>query len=203
VETPMTDQPQEKTTKPSKLSYLSQGWLVLVLATCFGGLLAFVESNLKPKIESNKSSFAMSAIPEIVPGCVKGEAMEHNGQTIYRAVDAGGGLVGWVLAASGDGFADRIEILIGLDRLAQQVTGLKVLSQKETPGLGAKIEKPDDFALQFASKSAELPIGVTKSAPSGNQVGAITGATVSSEAVANILNAAVQAFRNDLPMEAR
>ena len=199
----MTDQTQEQISKPSKLSYLSQGWLVLALAACFGGLLAFLESNLKPRIDDNKARFTMGAIPQIVPGCVKGEAIEHNGQTGYRAVDADGALVGWVIGASGDGFADSIEILIGLDPQAQQVTGLKVLSQKETPGLGAKIEKPDDFAMQFVGKSAQASIGVTKSAPSGNQVSAITGATVSSEAVADILNAAVTAFRNDLPMEAR
>ncbi|NLW85341.1 MAG: FMN-binding protein [Planctomycetes bacterium] len=198
----MTDQ-TTNTKKPAKLSYLGQGWLVLVLAGGFGGLLAYVESNLKPKIEQNKADFTLTAIPELVPGATKGKPFVRNGLTVFEALDDQDKLLGWVISTAGDGFADRIELLIGLDVPATTVTGIKVLSQKETPGLGAKIEKPDTFSKQFIGKSATSPIGVAKGKPAGNQVQAITGATVSSEAVASIMNKAMAAFRADLPAEAR
>ena len=67
---------------------------------------------------------------------------------------------------------------------------MKVLESKETPGLGDKIYKDADFVANFSALSADPQIVTVKKGTrsAANEVDAITGATISSEAVVNILN---------------
>ena len=84
--------------------------------------------------------------------------------------------------------------LIGLDANAETITGLFVLDQKETPALGDNIKKPE-FCDRFRGKAAGEMVAAVKGNPEGNQIQAITGATVSSSAVCTIVNNAVEQFR--------
>ena len=180
-----------------KNNYLMQAWLVLTLAVCFGGALAGVQIGLGPRIEANKLAKIMSQIPKLVPGAAEGRQQTVGGKTVYCAVDGKGATVGWVVPASGRGFADKIELLIGLDAQAKTITGMFVLFQNETPGLGNDIA--GDWRRQLAGKSAMEAVMVTKGAPTGsNEIEAVTGATISSESVCNIVNAAVADFRQSL-----
>jgi electron transport complex protein RnfG len=211
-----------------KKGYLLQAWLVLVLASGFGGALAGVHLTLKDQIAANKLNETLERIPDLVPGAQVGVKIEMSGWDVYKALDSGGrqigwvvpasgqdftkrveiqiGMdvrvlfrafdaagrqVGWVVPASGQGFADRIEILIGLDVRAKTITGLYVLDQKETPGLGNKITTTE-FLRQFAGRSAAEALVVVKTASSGNEIQAITGATISSKSVCDIVNKAVE-----------
>lgn len=176
--------------------YIASGWLVLVLAACFGGGLALVNGALKDRIAANKRNDTLQAVPKIVPGAATGEDVVLGEMKVLRAVDADGNPVGWVVPARGQGFADRIELLIGLDAKAENILGMGVLEQKETPGLGDKIQSDDAWSGQFAGKKATEDVAVVKAEPKGNQVRAITGATVSSASVTSIVNRAVIEFRN-------
>ncbi len=184
-----------------KLGYLGQAWLVIVLALGFGGALAGVHVALDERIQSNISNETLSQIPVLVPGSTSAEAETVAGRTVYRAMD-GDRQVGWVIRAAGQGFADRIELLIGLDPDMQQLTGLYVLAQKETPGLGNKISEPI-WTEQFAGRSANEPLVVTKSDPAGDdQIRAVTGATISSESVCETVNQAVAEVRAAIEADA-
>lgn len=176
------------------IRYITQGWLVLVLALCFGGMLAGVDAGLKDRIAENKRNDTLGAIPGIVPGSATGNKTSVGQIVVYEAVDQDGNQVGWVLPAEGQGFADKIELLIGLDTAAGKITGLYVLAQKETPGLGNKIENKS-WRKKFAGLPADVELKVK---PPGNQIDSVTGATVSSEAVCKIVNDAVKAFREAL-----
>ena len=72
------------------------------------------------------------------------------------------------------------------------LTGLYVLDQKETPGLGNKIIE-SDWRDQFTSKELGAPLTVVKRdpAPGSPEIRAVTGATISSEAVCSIVNRAL------------
>ena len=177
--------------------YIGQGWLVLALALCFGGMLAGVEGGLKDRIAENKRNETLRAIPRAVKGAASGRKDQVGGITVYRAFDGAGKQIGWMLPAAGQGFADKIELLIGLDMPVQRVTGLYVLDQKETPGLGDNI-RGDKFRDPFRGKNAREALSVAKADPSGNQISAVTGATVSSDSVCAIANAAIRAFRKAL-----
>ena len=182
-------------TAPKKNNYLADGWLVILLALLYGGGLAAVQVSLGGRIAENRKNETYHVIPELVPGAVEAKTEEHtvtgsNGKTIkiYKAIDASGQHIGWVLPGGGQGFADRIDILAGVNADAGQITGLYVLGQKETPGLGDYITG-SDFRSQYAGKPTDQPLAVVKTDPTApNEIRALTGATISSESVSAIVN---------------
>ena len=183
-------------------SYIGQAWLVILLSLGFGGALAGVQVMLHQRIEENKLAETLSQIPALVPGAEEGKADTVAGQRLYRAL-AGGRHVGWVVPAGGQGFADRIELLIGLDADVRRITGLYVLEQKETPGLGNKIVE-EKWRRQFSGKSASRPLVVVKGGAKGeNEIDAVTGATISSESVCRIVNRTLSRMRDELTAEKR
>jgi len=200
-----------------KNSYIGQAWLVLALSVSFGAALAGVETWLRPTIEANKLAATIRWIPRIVPGAdarrsaraapivvTVGTGRNETPYDVFRALDYQGGQIGWVVRASGKGFADKIEVLIGLDARAETITGLSILDQKETPGLGNKIEKMGDkkhkgFLWQFRyhHPRAGRPLVVTTASPrkgeagGANKIRAVAGATISSKSVCSIINEAL------------
>ena len=100
--------------------------------------------------------------------------------------------------ASGQGYADKIELLLGLDADARTITGLFILDQKETPGLGNRIiEKP--WRDQFLDKSSATRLVVVKGNPGkDNEIDAISGATISSRTVTGIVNTTIADIKAQL-----
>ncbi|MDD4737325.1 MAG: FMN-binding protein [Kiritimatiellae bacterium] len=183
-----------------KNNYIKQGWLILFLAVLFGVALAGVQRGLDGRIQANKKADTMSQLPNLTPGAVSGELGQYGDLMAYKTVNKAGEQVGWVLQASGQGFADKIEVLIGLNTDASDLTGLYVLFQNETPGLGNKIvaSGPDSYRAQFSGKSTKEPLVVTKNgdaSPDNNKIDAITGATISSQSTVDIVNSAVHKFK--------
>lgn len=194
-----------------KNSNLAQAWLVLLLATLFGTALAGIQAKLGPVIEANKVKETMVKIPVLVLGedlaaelaadnqtlTIKSRVVEikKNGTTKYYTVyDAWlpeGKMVGHVVKAAGQGYADKIELLVGVDAQGKRITGLFVLEQKETPGLGAKILE-DAWRGQFKEKSTEKTLSVVKGGEvKDDEIDAISGATISSKSVTGIVNTTV------------
>jgi len=180
---------------------IGQAWLVIVLSLLFGGALAGVQAKLQGKIEENRLAETLSQIPRLVPGAQSGEATVLAGRSVYRAM-VGERQVGWVLLAGGQGFADRIDLLIGLDVGVKTLTGLYVLDQRETPGLGNRIVE-DAWRGQFVGKTTAAPLQVTKAeAAVQSEIRSVTGATISSESVCDIVNSTVADLRDELAAEA-
>ncbi len=126
------------------------------------------------------------------------EATGGGGELVYAGYGDGGQLVGLALEARGMGYQDTIRLLYGYSPARDAVVGVKVLESKETPGLGDKIETDDAFRRNFerldVSLKADLsavahPIEVVKPGQKTEpwQVDGITGATISSVAVGNML----------------
>ncbi len=186
-------------------SNLAQAWLVLVLATVFGTALAGIQVKLSPVIEANKIRETMEKIPGLVLGTAADTGdlainsrvieIEKNGiSKFYPVYDVrlkDGSLAGHVAKATGQGYADKIEVLLGLDAGGTKITGLFILDQKETPGLGNRIlEKP--WRDQFTEKPSGIPLVVVKAKTGkGNEVDGISGATISSRAVTGIVNTTI------------
>jgi electron transport complex protein RnfG len=209
-------------TENVKTNFISQTWLVLLLAICFGALLAGMQITLGPTIEANKINETLEKVPEMVFGAAHAQELadrkqvvdvtpisvgvDKAGKTIrYSVFEAKteGQLAGWVVKTAGQGYADKIEMLIGLDPMIEKITGIFVLDQKETPGLGNKIVT-NEWRSQFLAKSTAQPLATVKGkASAGNEIDAITGATISSKAVTDIVNAAVHNLRNPLIEKAK
>ena len=198
-------------------SYLGQAWLVLFLSICFGGSLAAVQTRLGPVIEQNKINETFEKVPELLLGrelaqqlAARNQAPEIVPQQV--TVDANGKQVVWtiyraryqdkdwgcVVKSSGRGYADAIELLVGVDPKINKIRGLYILDQKETPGLGNRILE-EAWRDQFIGKSAADPIIVVKNGAQGDrEVNAISGATISSKSVAQIVNQTTLQLRQAL-----
>ena len=205
-----------------KTSFFSQAWLVLILAICFGALLAGMQIALGPTIEANKTNETLGRVPELVFGKDRAQELIERKQTVainpqsvgvekagktlrYSVFETrtDGELAGWVVKTAGQGYADKIEMLIGLDPNIEKITGIFVLDQKETPGLGNKIVT-HDWRSQFLAKATDKPLVTVKGkASAANEIDAITGATISSKAVTDIINTAVVDLREPLITKAK
>ena len=184
------------------MRFIGQGWLVIVLSLGFGGALAAVQLVLAERIAVNKQAATLAQIPKLVPGSRETQQDTIQGKTVYRAL-ADGRQLGWVVPASGQGFADRIELLIGLDPKAETLKGIFVLEQKETPGLGNKIEAAS-WRDQFKGRLTLKPFSVfTHGRRPENSIDAITGATISSESVCSIINRTVATMGGALAAKKR
>lgn len=180
-----------------RIRYLKQAWLVLVLAVLFAAVLGGVQIALGAKVSENQRNETYDQIPLLVPGARKDKTIEQTVDQMqgYSAFDSAGEQIGWVVRAGAQGYADRIELLIGLDVACQKITGLYVLEQKETPGLGNHITDTH-WREQFTGQSAARPLGITRQSPVGEgEILAITGATISSRTVCEIVNETVRRFR--------
>lgn len=195
-----------------------QAWLVLLLALFFGSSLAGIQITLGPKIEENKINETREQVPALVLGLAEAEAMaaegkaleitpqtvlvEKNGRqvgySVFEAVLPDGERAGWVVKAKGQGYADKIELLLGVGPDVQEIRGVFVLDQKETPGLGNKITT-DEWRSQFQGKPTSEYLTVVKGGGAGSaQIDAITGATISSRAVTTIVNTAIADLKGPL-----
>ncbi len=92
--------------------------------------------------------------------------------------------VGTAFTSSAKGFGGKIVLMLGLSP-DNNLVKVKVLQHKETPGLGAKIER-EAFISQCVGKS--LKSGKLKVTKDGGDIDAITGATISSRAVCDAVN---------------
>lgn len=189
--------------------YIGQAWLVILLALLYGGGLAGVQTSLSGRIAENKRNETYSVIPTLVSGADEAKTVEllvtgRDGKQarVYKAIAADGAHKGWVLPAGGQGFADRIEVLIGLDAPLTKITGLYVLDQKETPGLGDYITG-QEFRNRFRDKPTDEPLVVVKSDPEAdNEIRSLTGATISSESVSAIVNDALDNLKEPIRNQA-
>ncbi len=194
-----------------KNNYIVQAWLVLILAILYGGALAGIQLKLAPIISENKINETRMKVPELILGSEKADTVltiepqtikVEKGQkkisySVFKAMNKDK-TVGWVVKNSGQGYADRIELLIGLDPEVMTITGLFILDQKETPGLGNKIIDWD-WRKQFISKRTDKNLVVVKTgAKAPSDIDAITGATISSRSVCSIINSAVRDIKKPL-----
>jgi Na+-transporting NADH:ubiquinone oxidoreductase subunit C len=113
-----------------------------------------------------------------------------SGGPAYRVKDDAGSTAGYVLTAAGPGLWGEITATVGFDRDGGKLTGVDFLKQSETPGLGARISETW-FKEQFRGKRGPFTTVPEGEPAAENQFDAITGATITSNAVKEILNTAV------------
>ncbi len=186
--------------------YIRQAWLVLLLSLCFGVALAGVNTALSERIAENARLARERAAVEVFtpkgadPAAKKAfiaeataeeMAVELDGvaKTVYRVTGPKDKLLGWAVPAKGQGYADTIKLVFGVEPDASKLTGVKVIYNQETPGLGNKIVDMQ-FRDRFVGKptAAALVAAKKTSGFKPNEIQAITGATISSQAICDIIS---------------
>ena len=179
-----------------------------------GLLIVTVFQVTKPVIDRNKAEALQRAIFQVLPAAsssatfrligeerfeaLQGEPVEGE-PLVYAGYDDQQRLVGLAVEAAGMGYQDLIRVIYGYSFDDDAIVGIRVLESKETPGLGDKIETDPEFLENFVRLDLSLtddlsqivnPIEPVKHGRKEHpwQVDGITGATISSKAIANILN---------------
>lgn len=95
-----------------------------------------------------------------------------------------------------EGYGGPIILMVGIS-IDGLVTGVEIIKQTETPGLGTLADE-EPFKSQFKDIPAEM-LTVKKTAPASNlEIAAISGATITSKAVTNAANEAIAYFNEQL-----
>lgn len=117
---------------------------------------------------------------------VYGDTVDADGNPVvlyYRALDSSGNIIGYAFFKQQAGAQGPLVVAGGVDSTFETFRGMDVLSHEETPGLGAKIvDEP------FQSQFEDIPTASLGLTSSGGSIDAITGATISSQAVVDALN---------------
>jgi len=140
--------------------------------------------------DARKSVLPEAADFDEVPleGLGRGEYKLVN--SVYEGKNEGA-TVGYCVNVVPKGFGGAIDIMVGVD-IKGKITGIKIISSSETAGLGSKAERPE-FLQQYIGKSTANTLKVIKNAtPKDDEIEAISGATVTSNAVTDGVNAAAQ-----------
>ncbi|MEG0377765.1 MAG: RnfABCDGE type electron transport complex subunit G, partial [Eubacterium sp.] len=177
--------------------------IITAVASLLLALTNFVTSDVIAQRNEEANTIARQ---QVLPDADKFEMVENleitaknTLPTDYEAVKEayagfkGDKVVGYTIKTTPSGYAGEIEVLTGIS-LEGKITGITILSQSETPGLGAKSTEPA-FQEQYKDKDAKKEITVIKGGePTGNQVAAITGATITSKAVTAGVNYSEKIF---------
>ncbi len=184
-------------------------WRLLVTLGSAGAiaglLLVFVYQATQPAIQAYKAMVLRQAVQEVLKGPERWDTLyvvddglrlqppegadAASLEMVFLGYQQDGEPIGFAITGGEFGFQDIIELIFGYDPHTRTVIGMKVLSNKETPGLGDKIEKDSAFVAEF--DGPDVPIaGVKTGRATGaaNEVDMITGATISSRAVIAIIN---------------
>lgn len=188
--------------------------LVLTAITLISGfLLGLVFEVTKEPIRAAEEAKTQAAYKEVFQDADKFEAYADYDESsatkaaadagfdkdtidgVQTALDSSGNPIGYVITVtSSEGSQANITLSVGITNDGV-VNGYATTSISETPGLGMKVND-DSFKSQFEGKSEET-YSVTKSpAASDSEIESISGATISSRAVTNAVNAALAYFRS-------
>lgn len=170
-----------------KNSILNMTLTLVIIAVIVSVAMSYVNSITAPLIAQNAEKKLNMSLADVIDA-EKFPVLEENEEYVIYEAFKDGEKVGICVQNKSAGYGGDITLLTGVD-LEYKVTGIAILSHAETAGLGANADK-EDFKNQYKGK--EENIGVVKNTPKDNEIVAISGATITSKAVTNGVNRAIE-----------
>lgn len=167
--------------------------ICLVCSALLAGIYALTADPIAAAAAAKNEAAIMQVLPSDAVKIEEERSVEMNGvaYTYNLAYDQQGNTVGCAINVSALGFGGPIVVKVGID-IDGVICNTKVLSQSETPGLGAKCTEAS-FSDQFKGfDPSEKKLSVKKD---GGDVDAITASTITSRAYASALATAVNVFQ--------
>lgn len=186
--------------------------ILLAITIVAGLLLGLVYQITKEPIANQEAKAKQEACQEVFEDAASFEAVElvavdeaawseagygqESIDDVMAAKDAAGELLGYVLTVTTkEGYGGDIQFTIGV-RMDGTLNGMSLLAISETAGLGMRAEEV--LKPQFANKQVEKFEYTKSGATSDNQIDAISGATITTNAVTNGVNAGLYYFQTEL-----
>ncbi len=160
------------------------GGRLFVITLIAGLLLGATYYVTKEPIEKQQALAARKARSEVISGeatAVEGVMLTGNVRSVFKTADGG-----YVVSVAATGYGGTFLVTVGIEA-GGTITGINIGENEETVGLGKNAEKPA-FTGQFPGKNGTLE--VVKNGATGNQIDALTGATITSRAVTEAVNEA-------------
>jgi electron transport complex protein RnfG len=201
--------------------FIEQSWLLIVASFCFGLLIAGTNYALSARIERNRTAKLYSRTGDLLnaynaatdSGLPKAELFDefaeieiaslHGKSQPVKVIRARSAdeqtIIGWSFNASGSGFQDKIELAVAVDRDFEKIAGYDVLLSNETPGYGDQIKLSylrDQFIGAPAGELKPVSVGEPRSIDA--EIVTISGATISSEAVVEIISNSVTQIKEQM-----
>lgn len=173
------------------------GIVLFIITAVTGLILGGVYTMTQEPIRVAKERERIDALTATLPGATTFETMEITGnpehiKEINRGT-ANGELIGYNFTMATKGYGGLIEMIAGVSKEGK-LMAIKIISHSETPGLGAKATD-ESFLSQFREKMVS-GVAVTKiGATNDSEIQAISGATITSKAVALGVNDALAYFK--------
>jgi len=99
-------------------------------------------------------------------------------------------LIGYAVQMSPEGYSGKIDFMVGFSIPYKHITGLRVMRHTETPGLGALVVN-ESFYKRYNYMPLS-PLRVVKTNPGAGEIQALTSATITTNAITNAVNEAIE-----------
>lgn len=166
--------------------------ICLVCSSLLAGVYALTADPIAAAAAAKNQAAIMEVLPSSTANVEEDRSVAYDGvDYVYNlGYDQKGDVTGCAVNVSVNGFGGPLVIKVGFDRNGV-VWNTKVLSQSETPGLGAKCTEPS-FADQFKGLDpSQKKLAVKKD---GGDLDAITASTITSRAYADAVALAVNVY---------
>ncbi len=166
--------------------FIHYGLVLLAIASISAGILSKVNASTAPVIRENSLKKVFEARKEVLPLAVEfdQESLKSSDFEFIPGKNSDGEIVGYVTTVVQAGYSGDINYVLGFDKNGI-ITGLKIITQTETPGLGTNIMNPD---WQKLWKGRDVSYQFNK------PVDAFAGATITPNAVYTGIIRALKAY---------
>lgn len=166
--------------------------ILFAITAIAAAILAGVNNITAPVIAENDRKAQNAAMQEVLPDATEFTSIEFEKSEASTVSEIYKSNAGYAVKAAPYGYGGAISMIVGVDN-DLKVTGIKIISQSETAGLGAKCTA-SSFQEQYKGKTENIV--VSKNGAKGNEIDAISSATVTSKAVTKGVNEAIDAVKN-------
>lgn len=193
-------------TKSQKIDFLRVALTLFVITALVALMLALANYFTEPIIETSARERLNQSLNSLMADAVNFEAVEeHDAEVnlgtvkvgvpeVYTAVDANNQSIGYCVRVTPVGYSDVIEMMVAIDNEGA-VSGVQILSIADTPGIGMKVQSDENFQKSVYGMTDTAKIVKNTPANKG-EVQVISGASISSTAYINGVNAAIEIVQN-------
>lgn len=169
---------------------------LFVICLVVSALLAGTNALTKEPIAQNELKKSQEAMHSVCPDAVSFEGGKGIEIEFYKALNESGEVIGCAIPVSAKGYGGDVSVMVGISSVdGGMVTGVEILSHSETPGLGANATN-ESFRKEYNQDITASGFSVVKDGTGGSEgkIDAITGATITSNAVTNAVNEAMSIY---------
>ncbi len=178
-----------------KKEIIKTGLVLFLITAVSASLLAIVNTITEPIIAENEEMKKQAAMIEVLPDAdsfgTENLYTPNDEKDIVSEIYKANNDTGYVVMTSPKGYGGEIKLAVGVSA-DYKVTGVSVITQSETAGLGSKCTDAE-FLSQFKDKEGN--ISVVKNGADKSKVNAISSATITSKAVTLGVNSAIKAAK--------